>query len=188
MPTGRRRPGAVYANNTLVVAGGYCDSKKLNTIEILHTANMQWSIVSSLPVPTTQSSSTICEDYVYIHPHTRDAQEKYSVYKCSLSQLTESQPSSAIWEKITPLPVRSSTLVTVSGHLLAVGGEDSNGGWFSNGNKTKEIYQYNVTSWTIISQISKPRYICHTAALPGNKLMVVGGDDKWRKCEILTFV
>ncbi len=54
MPTRRWGPGAVYANNTLVVAGGYCDSKNLNTVEILNTANMQWSIVSSLPVPTDQ--------------------------------------------------------------------------------------------------------------------------------------
>ena len=70
MPSERWGPGAVYANNTLVVASGWGDSKNLTSVEMLNTANMQWSIVSSLPVPTTQSSSTICEDYVYIHPHT----------------------------------------------------------------------------------------------------------------------
>ncbi len=53
MRTRRRRPGAVYANNTPVVAGGWCDSNNLNTVEILNIANIRWSIVSSLPVPTT---------------------------------------------------------------------------------------------------------------------------------------
>ena len=182
MPTGRWTPGAVYPNNTLVLVGGFSDSKSSNTVEILNTANMRWSIVSSLPVPTNQSSTTICGDYVYIHTQTSNAQEKYSVYKCSLRQLTQSQPSSAIWEKIAPLPVSWSTLVTINGHLLAVGGEDSNG------DKTKDIYQYNKTSWTVISQMSTPRSSCPTAALPGNKLMVVGGDDTYRKCEVITFV
>ncbi len=105
MPTRRWGPEVVYANNTctLAVAGGYRGSKDLNTVEILNTANMRWSIVSSLPVPTSRPS-TISGDYVYIHPQTDDAQEKYCVYKCSLRQLTQSQPSSAIWEKIAPLP------------------------------------------------------------------------------------
>ncbi|XP_064405354.1 probable serine/threonine-protein kinase kinX [Halichondria panicea] len=179
IPTGRWGPGAVYANNTLVAAGGYCDLKSLNTVEILNNANMRWSIVSSLPVPTYQPSTTICGDYVYIHPRFNDEQEQYSVYKCSLRQLTQSQPSSAIWEKITPLPVTHSTLATINGHLLAVGGVDSNR------DITKDIYQYNETSWTVISQMSTPRSVCHTAALHGNKLMVVGGDCTDRKC---TFV
>ncbi len=176
MPTGRRGPGAVYANNILVVAGGFGASYYLNTVEILNTANMRWSIVSSLPVSTDDPSTTICGDYVYIHPRTRD------MYSVSLRQLIQSQPSSAIWEKIAPLPVKYSSLVTVNGHLLAVGGKDSNR------DNTKDIYQYNMTSWIVIIQMSTPRSLCLTAALPGNKLMVVGGDDTRRKIEIVTFV
>ncbi|XP_064405355.1 probable serine/threonine-protein kinase kinX [Halichondria panicea] len=181
MPTRRWWPGAVYANNTLVVTGGWGDPKSLSTVEILNTANMRWSIVSSLPVPTSRPSTTTCGDFVYIHPRAEDAQEKYSVYKCSLRQLTQSQPSSAIWEKIANLPVYYSTLVTINGHLLAVGGLDSNI------DNTKDIYQYNKTSWTVISQISTLRYACSTAPLPGNKLMVMGGVGALKKCEIVTF-
>ncbi len=180
MSTGRWGPGVVYANNKLVEAGGWCDSNYINTVEILNTANMRWSIVSSLPVRTYRPSTMICGDYVYIHPQTDDNQEKYSVYKCSLTQLTQSQPSSDIWEKISPLPVCYSSLVTVNGHLLAVGGRDSNG------DNSKDIYQlYNMTLWIVISQMSTPRA---AASLPGNKLMVVGGDGANKKCEVITFV
>ncbi len=38
------------------------------------------------------------------------------------------------------------------------------------------------------SQMSTPRYACVTAALPGNKLMVVGGYGAPKKCEIVPFV
>ncbi len=182
MPTGRCTPGAVYANNTLVVAGGSRESKILTIVEILNTAIMQWSIVSSLPVPTNQPSTTICGDYVYIHQRADDDQEKHPSHKCSLKQLTQSQPRSAIWEKIATLPVSWSSLVTVNGHLLAVGGRDSNR------DTTKNIYQYNMRSWTVVSQMLTPRSSCLTAVLPGSKLMVVGGDCTQRKCEITTFV
>ena len=178
MPTRRRVSGTVYANNTLVVAGGYFYAKSLTTVEILNTANMQWSIASSLPVPTDELSTTICGGYVYIHPRARDDQEKYSVYMCLLRQLTQSQPSSAIWEKIAHLPVSRSFLVTVNGHLLAVGGLDSNR------DNTKDIIQLNMTSWTVVSQISTPRSLCLAAVLPGNELIVVGGFGAPRKCEI----
>ncbi len=139
-------------------------------------------IVSSLPVSTDDLSTMICGDYVYIHPRTSDHQEKYSVYKCALRQLTQSQPSSAIWEKIASLPVYCSSLVTINGHLLAVGGRDSKK------DRSKDIHQYNETSWTVISQMSTPRYACLTAALPGNKLMVMGGYGSDKICEIANFV
>ena len=183
MPTSRLIPGAVYANNTLVVAGGFFDFNSLTTVEILNTANMQWSTAASLPVPTEHPSTTIYREYVYIHPRTSDDQDKCSVYKCSLRQLTQSQSNSAIiWEKIAPMPVSHSSLVTANGHLLAVGG------WNSNSDATKDIYQYNMISWTADSQMPTPRALCLTAALPGNKLMVVGGDqdDTFKQCEIAT--
>ncbi len=184
MPTKRRVPGAAYANNILVVAGGYYDLDYFTTVEILNTVNMRWTSVSSLPVPTPRPSATICGDYVYILPRVNDDQEEHSVYKCSLRQLSQSQPSSAIWEKISHWPFSRFSLVTVNGQLLAVGGRDSNRDIV-----TKDVYQYNTTSWTVVSQMSKPRLACLTAVLPGNKLMVVGGGfSAQTNCEIATFV
>ncbi len=60
MRTKRRNPAAVYANNTLVVAGGDNDEWRSNTVEILNTVNRQWSSVSSLPVGMSYASVTIC--------------------------------------------------------------------------------------------------------------------------------
>ncbi len=178
MATKRNNPAAVYTNKILVVAGGSNDGKLLTIVEILNTVNRQWSSVSPLPVGMSVASATICGDYVYIHPRTNN-QDKNSVYKCSLEQLVQSQPSSTIWEKITSLPVSHSSLVTVNDHLLAVGGEEAN-------DRTNNIYQYVNTSWTVVGHMTSPRLAPTTAVLPGNKLMVVGGRGAERKCELAT--
>ncbi len=177
MPTQRQMPAVLYTYNTLVVAGGRNSGLSLNTIEILNIVNRQWSSVSSLPVETNVPSATICGDYVYIHPRTND-QDKNSVYKCSLEQLIQSQPSSAIWEKITSLPFNYPSLVTVNGHLLALGGEEANDDY------TIDIYQYINTSWTVVGHMTSPRSQPLTAVLSGNKLMIVGGEAAYRKCEL----
>ncbi len=77
-----------------------------------------------------------------------------------------------------PLPVSYSTLVTINGHLLAVGGRTP-----------IEIRPRTYISTTRHHGLSLVKcqhldHACLTAALPGNKLMVVGGDDTQRKCEI----
>ena len=82
--------------------------------------------------------------------------------------LAENQP---VWHKITDLPVKASSSVTLNGQLLAVGGiadeKDSN-----------NIYAYNTgtNSWEVISHMPTRRCWCLVAVLPGNKLMVVGGE------------
>ena len=70
----------------------------------------------------------------------------------------------------------TSTLVTVKGYLLAVGG------WsITEKRPTKEIYQYtpSTDSWHIVSQLNVARSKCTAALLPDNKLMVVGGGSNW---------
>ncbi len=125
-------------------------------------------------------TAKICGDYVYIHPRT-GGQENNFVYKCSLEQLVQSLPRSAIWEKITYFPVSNSSLVTVNGHVLAVGGVEAN-----SEDRTNNIYQYINTLWTVVGHMTSPRSGLLTAILLGNKLMVVGGDGALRKCELVT--
>ena len=178
MPTKHTNPAAVYANKTLIVAGGNIVGQLLTTVEILNTANRQWSSVSSLPVGMNCPSTTICEDFVYIHPQTSN-QEKNSVYQCSLEQLVQSQPRSAIWDKIPSLPVSFSSLITVNGHLLAVGGQEAN-------DDSNNIYQYINKSWTVVGHMTSPRSKPFTTILPGNKLMVIGRHGENRKCDVAT--
>lgn len=109
---------------------------------------------------------TICGQSVYVHG------DGEVVTKCSLLTLILSTPTSDIWERISALPVKCSTLVTIKGHLLAVGGVSTRG------EPTKDVLQYNPASdsWQVVSKtlIAHSRTECSTALLPGNKLMVIG--------------
>ncbi len=180
MAVGMQNTAAVYTSNTLVVIGGY-SFKPLNTVNILNTVSRQWSSVSSLPVTVNHPSVSICENYVYIHPRASSGKEMNFVYKCSLEQLFQSKFNSCIWENITPLPVNFSSLNTVNGHVLAMGGQEANGEY------TINIYQYIDSSWSVVGHMQYPRSAPLTAILPGNKLMVVGGGGAPKQCEIAEY-
>ncbi len=178
MPSGRRNPAAVYINNILVVAGGHTINQS-TTVEILNTVTMQWSCVSSLPLAIDYPSAINRGNYVYIHPRS---QEKNLVYMCSLEQLIQSQPHSDIWEETSLLPVNNSSLITIDDKVLAVGGQDPDR------YRSTSIYWYKNTSWISAGKMILPRSAPITAALPGNKLMVVGGAGGLKKCEIADVV
>jgi len=181
MPTKRWLPGAVYKHNSLVVAGGV-NGDQLSTVEILNTTSRQWSSVSSLPVAMHQPSTCVHGEHIYITLSAgSDVWEYWSIMKCSLAALVKSEPSSKEWEMFASLPVRSSALSSVNGHLIAVGGLGSGG---------QSVYQYNHStySWISVSRMFAVHQHCITALLPGNQLMVVGGlnSEARRSIEIAT--
>ena len=151
----------------------------------MNTETVQWYTASSLPFELRYGLATICEDNIYLLGyHVMD--EPRSVLACSMTDLLQSCQSQslgarlkktltlkAVWHHVANLPVRSSSCVTLCGQLLAVGGCDDN---FKN--FTTAIHQYNpaTNSWEVISHMPTARSDPLVAVLPGNKLMVVGGD------------
>ena len=181
MATRRCTPGAEYTGKILVVAGGRDGSyKPLTSVEVLNTENSQWSIVSSLPFPVNQPSLAIYRNCIYLsNRYGASEKEKDSIVRTSIAELTLSDLT-VKWERISSLPVSYSSLVTVIDHLLAVGGQDSEG------LLTKNVYQYCLAtdSWQVVSCLSVARYRCFATCLNGNTLVVVGGDDYNRCLEI----
>ena len=145
MPTKRYTVSAFCTGEALIVAGGYCDSDKiLKTVEVLNIETRQWHIAPDLPQPSAGSSPTLCGHLIYLLGETnKDTKFPYSVYSCSLNSLLlstgskplgghlvsiltrSSQSSTMSWNRVTDLPVKYSTAVTLHGHLLAIGGMDS---------------------------------------------------------------
>jgi len=184
MPTKRRAAATVCSRKSLVVAGGYSTSF-LNIVEVMDTETVQWSTASSLPFLLGYASATLCQDCIYLLGYNT-SKEPRSVLACSMADLLQSCRSQslgarlkktltlqAVWYRVADLPVRSSSCVTLCGQLLAVGGCDDN---FKN--CTTAIHQYNpaTNSWEVISHMPTARSDPLVAVLPGNKLMVVGGD------------
>ena len=183
MPTKRYGCAAVYTRNALIVAGGthggsiafseHFGGSSLKTVEILDLQHNRWSKVSLLPLPTAQPSMAICGEHIYLYdtealPHT-----EHSMVRCTVLSLALSTPKPVIWDEVASLPVKGSTLVTVKGHLLAVGGESPERV------RSKELRQYNcdTNSWQVVSEMHYARYHCAAVFLVCNKLMIVGGTE-----------
>ena len=103
----------------------------------------------------------------------RSRQHRTAVFIYPLSTLLQSQPSQPVWCPITDLPAKHSTIVTLNGQLMSIGGQGCHSTTYTNA-----IYSYNpMTSfWELINCLPTARYNCLAVVLPGSKLMVVGGE------------
>ena len=186
MPTKRGYTAAVCSGKALVVAGGYGEEITiLSTVEVMDTDTLQWSTASSLPYPLSDATATVCGDRVYLVGGSDQYwKSTMSAFTCCLSDLLHPQTIGAkmktlllaenqpVWHKITDLPVKASSSVTLNEQLLAVGGCNSEE------KDSNNIYSYNTetNSWEFISHMPTPRSWCLVAVLPSNRLMVVGGE------------
>ena len=177
MPTPRALAACVATEQALVVAGGF-DGSDLATVEIMNISTKQWTTVSPLPQKQSQLSGTVCGDTLYLAGgYTK------SVFACSLPDLLTSSNSLGsrilrtlsqrqnVWKEVSSLPVVGSTLASLNGHLLAIGGSDDS--W----NPTSDVYRYDphTDSWNVVSQMKNKRSWCLAVTLPEDHLIVVGG-------------
>ena len=169
MPTKRRYSAAANTPTHLVVAGGQQSllGDGIATVEVLNTKTLQWSTASSLPKAAAFSRMTTCGGCLYL------ADCDSNVFSCSVEDLLKSTNSSFEWTRLASIPVKASTLATLRGHVLAIGGRDG-------GNPTGAIHCYDVATnwWSVISKMPTPRVGVLIAVLPSNKLVVVGGSTK----------
>jgi len=185
MPLKCWTPAVVCSGKVLVVAGGWGEGyTRLDTVQVMNTDALQWSTASSLPHPLVEASAAVCGDSVYlVGGIIEHGDSTKAVFACSLSALVQPQTMEAkastsptakthqVWHTIADLPVGLSTCVSLSGHLLAVGGCNSK-------KKTSNaILMYNTAtnSWEAISRMPTARFLCLVAVLSNNKLIVVGG-------------
>ena len=174
MPTERLFPGIVRNRTSLIVAGGTTsglDGDSLSTVEVMNTETLHWATARSLPHPFLDAWLTVCGDKVYMLGGNVRKTASKSALACSLNDLDD---KSGKWDIMPKVPVYNATCATVNGKLLAVGGKQS----LEEGEKNcSAIYAFNPAekSWGIKCNMEKARSFCLLAALPNNKLMIVGG-------------
>ena len=184
MPTARSVTASVTTEQALVVAGGYDGRKNLDTVEVMTIATKRWTTAQHLPHPFGWISGTICGDQLYLGGGFNGVGvPSKSVLTCSLTDLLPPQSlgvrlrtlslatKPGVWREIKNLPVTESTLTTLGGHLLAIGGvNDSH-------SSTADVhrYDYQTDSWYVVSKMKNKRYVSLSAVLPEDQLLVVGG-------------
>ena len=184
MPTPRSKTASVTTEQALIVAGGHTGAGRLDTVEVMDIPSQQWTTASRLPQPFSWMSITICGDQLYLAGGFDESDKaSKSVLTCSLTDLLPPQSLGArphplslaektgVWRQARDLPITLSTLTTLGGHLLAIGGKDDSG------KPTAAVHCYDgrTDSWHVVSQMKNGRSHCLAAALPEDQLLVVEG-------------
>ena len=167
MPTPRDSAACVITEQALIVAGGLGEGNNpLDIVEVMNMATKQWALVAQLPLNCSNISVTIFQDTLYV---AGGLQISKSAFACSLPDLWSS--SKKVWKEIECLPEERSTLVSFSGHLLAIGGRDDLC------KPTTDVYRYDshTGSWTVACQMKSKRSDCFAVTPLGDYLIVVGG-------------
>ena len=193
MPTARSDTASVTTEQALVVAGGCAVRKNLDTVEVMTIATKQWTTVQHLPHPFGVISGTICGDQLYLGGGFIGLGVPFkAVLTCSLTDLLPPQSlgvrlrtlslatKPGVWRKIKNLPVTRSTLTTLGGHLLAIGGESDSR------DLTADVhcYDHQTDSWHVVSKMKNKRSQPLSAVLPEDQLLVVGGEGSSTSVEI----
>ena len=187
MPTARYQTASVTTEQALVVAGGYDGRKNLDTVEVMNIATKQWTTAQHLSHPFGLISGTICGDQLYLGGGCiRVGEPSRSVLTCSLTDLLPPQSlgvrvrtlslatKPGVWREIKNLPVTRSTLTTLGGHLLAIGGKSD----LHSTTGDVRCYDHQTDSWHVVSKMKNKRYESLSAVLPQDQLLIVGGYGK----------
>ena len=173
----RVRPAAVTTPTHLVVAGGrtqeFSFSGRLSTVEVLNLHTLQWASASSSPEALQYPSMTLCGEYIYLSGNK-------TLFSCSVEDLVNScklaiTNSSSVWTRLPDTPTHGTTLATLRGCVLTLGGSDKYAGGIPTG--AIHCYDRSTNSWSAIGEMPTPRYATLVAVLPSNELVVVGGRD-----------
>ena len=175
MPTARYSLAAVCKGKNVIAAGGN-NQMSLNIVEILDTELQQWSTAASLPHAMSSASITVCEDSLYLlGGYGQYGNRTHSVFTASITDLKHPQQTaashSAVWRRASDAPYYYSTVVSVRGQLLAIGGCDKDE------KETSAIVALNPTShsWQNSGHMITPRYWTLVVVLPSNQFIVAGG-------------
>ncbi len=154
MPTRRILPASVTTPTHLVVAGGKAtryDYNGLSTVEVLDVSANQWFKASSLPKHVSSPQLTLCEGSLYLSSIT-------TMFSCSLDELIgtrrhnslttdDKSDQDSIWNRLANIPASHKTsLATVEGNVLAIGGNYSN-------RATTPVYQCNFKCLAYITSL-----------------------------------
>ena len=165
---------AVVHNEWLVVAGGRSASgAMLSSVEVMNTNSKQWYAGPPTPIPwCSMKTATVGDECYFMGGSTATGPHPNTVYSVSLSALTSGLNSSTrkgqIWKEISGLQTACSSLLSISGSLLAVGG-------VGKAVTAIHLYKPDTGEWVKVGDLSTPRLNCTCAMITDREMVVAGG-------------
>jgi len=92
MPTKRRLPAVISAQNYLIAVGGTAmQGGALSTVEVMDMNTLEWYTAASLPEPASSMSATVCGGRLYfLGGYDKCGKGTYAVFTCTLDSLIRS--------------------------------------------------------------------------------------------------
>ena len=176
MHTARSLCSAVVHNEWLVVAGSWSASHaRVSSVEVMNTNSKQWYAGPPTPIPWSyMKTATVGDECYFMGGFNATGSPTNTLYSVSLSALTTGLNSSRkgqIWKVISGLQTTQSTPLSISGSLLAVGGEDKDGKSVT----AIHLYQPDIGEWVKVGDLPTPRQECTCAMITDREMVVAGG-------------
>ena len=178
MTTPRDSCSAVVYNQYLVVAGGRGAGARLSSVEVMNTDTKQWYAGPLIPIAWSEMKTAIVGDTCFfMGGYTKSYNNTmYSVSLPALISQLDSDSSAKdtqTWKELPQLPVTCAAPFSISGSLLAVGGQGKDRKPVS----ALHLYQPDAGQWVKVADMPTPRYNCTCITISNNELLVVGGCD-----------
>lgn len=155
--------------DSIVVIGGYMGNHDWNAtcaVELLQVRSRRWYKLTDMPQPLICPSAAICGHQVYVIGNSSNG---YSYSLPAPSQLTtQSLQQTVGWQDLPCLPVTDSTVATLCGQLVIVGGKPDE-------SQANTIYQLRENEWEKVGSMASERWKCLVVNLSPSKMMIVGG-------------
>ena len=188
MPTARTYLTVATTKSAIIASGGATDVRDGNavtctTVEVYSSETSQWYTADPLPAHCYGMSSVTIAGTCYLLGGA-DADNKgiTTVLYASLTSLIQKATSrthqsashTSVWKTLPDTPLKRSAGASLSGNLLAVGG---------NNTKTTfpviNIFFPLTNSWVRVTDgdLLEPRHSCTAVQLSSNTMIVIGGRD-----------
>ena len=157
----------------IIVIGGYDGGVDWTAIvELFQVSSRRWHQLKDLPQPLPLLSATICGNHLHVIGDCANG------YSCSLQALlssdrqitSQSIPHLISWTSLPCLPVTRSTVATLSGQIVIIGGYKG-----CSWSPVKTIHQLVNGQWVKIGSMSCGREVCLVVSPSPDKMMIVGG-------------
>ena len=164
MPSRRHSVSAVGYDKLLLVAGGQDENyQPIDIVELYQLG--QWRSTTPLPRPCSDMSSTVMGSHVVFAGGQGQGNE---VYHCSVDTI---KPMTLQWERLADAPLEYSSIITLNGVLLAVGGHTGS-------SKSAAMFGFlaHTRSWHHFFDLPLPLSSTSTAVIPTGQIVAVGGE------------
>ena len=195
MPTPRYHFSTISHNNELIVAAGGVTGRARNgkisetrAVEI-YIKDRQWYVTEQLPIWSPTVSTCVIGDTCYKMGGMGHVMKTCNILHISLSNFTKQVVPATTMPEIkgewnvlkTEYPLIYSSLVEIEGKLIALGG--SYDAVLRHGTRLISSYNFAADMWVECqgAQLPVPLYRPAVVKLPGNKVMIVGGQAEMKQ-------